>query len=83
MKTHAHPTVFVARLSRTCDESELREFFSRCCQVRGAWVVREKETGESRNYGFVEVESPDDLGVALSLDNASSGRQLGVGMANK
>jgi hypothetical protein len=26
---------------------------------------------------------PDDLGVALSLDNASSGRQIGVGMANK
>jgi RNA recognition motif-containing protein len=45
--------------------------------------VRDKETGESRNYGFVEVESPDELGVALSLDNASGGRQIVVGIANK
>jgi RNA recognition motif-containing protein len=59
------PRVFIARLLHDCDESSLNEFFSPRCEVTGTWIVRDKETGISRNFGFVELAVDDDHGNAL------------------
>lgn len=74
---------FVTKLPHDCDESALHQFFSRWCEVRQAWVVRDK-AGFSLNYGFVEVATPDDLKIALGLDNYLwNDRQIVVRMANE
>lgn len=81
---HVRPRVFVTRLSSDCDESALHEFFSRFCEVTGAWIVRDKATGISKNFGFVELQTDDDYGVALSLNNYEfNGRQIVVAAARK
>jgi RNA recognition motif-containing protein len=63
-----HPRVFVAQLVSTVNESALREFFEQMgCVVRDAMIVREPG-GQSKNFGFLELETVDDFNRALSLD---------------
>lgn len=63
----SHPRVFVTKLDNSVDETMLHEFFSRWCEVRQVWIVRDKATGISRNFGFVELADADSYGAALEL----------------
>lgn len=75
----AYPRVFVCKLDQQVTDSELYEFFSRWCTVRSAKVVLDKETGESRCFGFVELETEQDVKTALELNGYQfNGRRIKV-----
>jgi RNA recognition motif-containing protein len=75
--------VFVTKLSRTVDESQLFAFFSRWCAVRAAFVAREGD-GTSKCFGFVELVGEEDVETALSLDGYQwNNRQLIVARAKE
>lgn len=62
-----YPRLFVTRLANTVDESALYRLFGDWCNVRSATIVREP-AGRSRNFGFIEVETEQDVTLGLSLD---------------
>jgi RNA recognition motif-containing protein len=48
--------LYVGNLAWTTTEENLTEFFSTYGAVQSAVVVKDRETGRSRGFGFVEME---------------------------
>ena len=55
--------IFVAKLSSSTSGDDLRELFGRFGEVVRSSVVLDRDTGESRGFGFVEMRD-DDTGRA-------------------
>ena len=49
--------LFVAKLNRDAVESDLLEWFGAMGPVRSAKVVTDRDTGQSKCFGFVEMET--------------------------
>ena len=49
--------LFVAKLNRDAVESDLLEWFGAMGPVRSAKIVTDRETGQSKCFGFVEMET--------------------------
>ena len=47
--------LFVANISRECTEDELNEAFSACGEVKSLKIIKDRDTGQSRGFGFVEM----------------------------
>ena len=75
--------LFVGNLTWGCDESQLHQLFSDYGKVVEARIVIDRDTGRSKGYGFVTLESASEVNSAIeSLDGADfEGRQLRVNMA--
>jgi RNA recognition motif-containing protein len=65
--------IFVGNLSRDVNEKELRQLFEEFGDVTSAAVIKDKMTGQSRGFGFVEMS---DSEAADSAINALNGRQV-------
>jgi RNA recognition motif-containing protein len=79
----SYPRIFVTRLSRTVDEPQLFAFFTRWCNVRAAFIARERD-GTSKCFGFVELVGEEDVETALSLDGYLwNNRQLVIARAKE
>lgn len=59
------PTLRVTSLSYDAEDEDLRELFERFGKVARANVVRDRETRESKGFGFVSFESRKDAEIAL------------------
>lgn len=66
--------LFVGGLPFSTTEDELRDAFAAHGTVASAIVVKDRETGRSKGFGFVEFES-DDEGKAA--EKALNGADLG------
>ncbi len=66
-------TLYVGNLPYNCSEEDLRNLFSDYCEVSSAKIIADRETGRSRGFGFVEVES-DDISAAIE---ATDGKEFG------
>jgi RNA recognition motif-containing protein len=66
--------LFVGGLPFATTDDELRDAFAAHGTVASATVVRDRETGRSKGFGFVEFEN-DDEGKAAQ--NAMNGSDLG------
>ena len=76
--------LFVGNLPRSVTESGLSDFVTGAgFQITTAVVIRDKMTGESRGFGFVELSTGDDLQRAIESLNgkALEGRNLTVNEA--
>ena len=61
---NAYNTLFVGRLSYDIDELTLKREFSQYGIVKQVAIPKDKKTGKSRGYGFVEFDVEDDMVVA-------------------
>ena len=52
--------IFVARLDYSVDESGLREVFEQYGDVESVKIIKDKFTGRSKGYGFVEMPNDDE-----------------------
>lgn len=77
--------VYVSNLSFNTDNDGLRELFEKFGKVSSAKVISDKETGRSRGFGFVEMESDDEGHAAIKgLNNKEiSGRAMSVSIARE
>jgi RNA recognition motif-containing protein len=65
--------IYVGNLSRDLTESELREAFAAFGEVTSASIIKDKFSGETRGFGFVEMPNKDEADKAIS---ALNGRDL-------
>lgn len=75
--------LFVGGLSFSTTSERLREVFSAAGTVHSATVVTDRDTGRSRGFGFVEMESLEEAQQAVARFNGREldGRQVRVELA--
>lgn len=75
--------IYVGNLTYGTDNAELESLFSQYGEVAGAQVIKDRETGRSRGFGFVEMGSSEAAQKAIAELNGRdvNGRQLTVNLA--
>lgn len=68
-KRDDHPTLRIQSLSVDADEEDLKDLFGRFGRIVRANVIRDRETQESKGFGFVSFESRKDAEAALNKMN--------------
>ena len=65
--------LYVGNLSPKVTEEELQAVFSNYGQVISTVIVRDKYSGNSRGFGFVEMPNNEEAGLAI---NGLNGKEL-------
>jgi RNA recognition motif-containing protein len=75
--------IYVGNLAREVTEDDLREAFEAFGQVSTATIIKDKFTGESRGFGFVEMPSKNEAQTAITEMNEKDlkGRTINVNEA--
>jgi cold-inducible RNA-binding protein len=75
--------LFVGSLSFSTSSERLRELFAQVGVVESATVVADRDTGQSRGFGFVEMATAEEAQQAVTRFNGHEvdGRQLKVELA--
>ena len=58
--------IFVAKLSSSTSSEDLRELFSDYGEVVSAKVIFDRETGNSKRFGFVEMSNDNEAYDAIN-----------------
>ncbi|MTI33458.1 RNA recognition motif domain-containing protein [Xanthovirga aplysinae] len=72
--------IFVARLSSNTNSDDLKAAFEQFGTVESAKVIFDRETGNSKCFGFVEMENENEAFEAIGALNESEldGRSIVV-----
>ena len=75
--------LFVGSLPWSVDDEELKQTFESQGTVVSAKVIKDRDTGRSRGFGFVEMENSTDAQNAIQALNNSelNGRNIVVNEA--
>jgi RNA recognition motif-containing protein len=75
--------LYVGNLSYSATEDDLRALFERAGTVKSVAVIRDRDTGRSKGFGFVEMETQAEAQKAIGLLNGTllEDRQLTVNFA--
>lgn len=75
--------IFVGNLPHSTSNDQLKEVFEDFGSVSSASVITDRETGRSRGFGFVEMDSDDEAQSAIDGLNGTEleGRPLTVNEA--
>ncbi|ARN55995.1 RNA recognition motif domain-containing protein [Sedimentisphaera salicampi] len=76
-------TIHVRNLASDVFETHLREIFSKYGEVNSVRIIADKETGDSKGYGFIEMSKPSEAGKAIEEVNGTdlSGKAINVTVA--
>ncbi len=64
--------IYVGNLSRETTEDELRQAFEPFGQVTSANIIKDRYSGESRGFGFVEMATKSEAQAAINGVNGTS-----------
>lgn len=75
--------LFVGSLSYSVTEDQLKELFAEAGNVETAKVIVDRDTNQSRGFGFVEMTTDQEAQNAIKMVNGKEvgGRQLTVNIA--
>ncbi|MCL5278822.1 MAG: RNA-binding protein [Planctomycetes bacterium] len=75
--------IYVGNLSFEVTDDDLRQIFSAYGEVESASVVKDRFSGESRGFGFVEMPAKKDADAAIAALNGTEqkGRTITVNEA--
>ncbi len=75
--------LYVGNLSYEMTEEHLNTLFSEAGEVTSAKIITDRQTGQARGFGFVEMETKMEGQKAISMLNGRSvdGRPLAVNEA--
>ena len=70
--------IYVGKLSWSMTDDDLSNLFSQYGTVTSAKILKEKNTGRSKGFGFVEMEDDEAAKTAIATLNESEvqGRKL-------
>ncbi len=76
--------IYVGNLSFRTTETELQDLFSQFGQVNKVNIIQDRESGRSRGFGFVEMDSESASAAISALDGTEfDGRNLRVNVARE
>ena len=77
------PKLYVGNLPYNTTEEELRQLFAEAGSVASVAIITDRETGRSKGFGFVEMQTQAEAEKAQSMFNGREmrGRQLKVDLA--
>lgn len=72
--------LYVGNLSYSTTEQELSRLFGESGTVVSAQVITDRETGQPRGFGFVEMSTEEEAQAAIAANNGKNvgGRALAV-----
>lgn len=75
--------LFVGSLPWGVDDAQLAQMFSQAGNVVSAQVVKDRNTGRSRGFGFVEMSTEEEAQAAVNNLNGTDveGRKIVVNIA--
>src|SRR3989337_315454 len=75
--------LYVGNLSYSTSEDDIRALFERAGTVQSVTLIRDRETGRSKGFAFVEMGTQDEAQKAIGLFNGTplDDRQLTVSVA--
>ena len=75
--------IYVGNLSYDVSEGDLRQAFAAFGQVSSATIIKDKYSGQSKGFGFVEMPSAEEARSAINQMNGKDlkGRALNVNEA--
>jgi len=75
--------MFVGSLPWAVDNAKLQEIFEKYGSVISATVLKDRETGRSRGFGFVEMANDEEADKAIQELNGADmeGRKIVVNVA--
>jgi RNA recognition motif-containing protein len=75
--------IYVGNLSYSVTEDDLRNLFSDHGEVISASIISDRQTGQSKGFGFVEMSNQSEAEAAIQALNetALQGRNLKVNEA--
>jgi cold-inducible RNA-binding protein len=75
--------IYIGNLSFTTTEADLKEAFQAFGEVSSCNIIKDKYSGQSRGFGFVEMPNKDEALKAISTMNGKDlkGRTLKVNEA--
>jgi RNA recognition motif-containing protein len=75
--------LYVGNLSYNTSEDNLRNLFSGFGNVASAKIIYDRETGNSKGFGFIEMSTDEEASAAIAGTNGHEfeGRQLRVNEA--
>ncbi len=76
--------IFVARLNFKTRREDLEAAFAQFGQVTSAKIVKDRDTGRSKGFGFVEMANDEEANKAIAALNETEldGRTIVVKPAN-
>jgi RNA recognition motif-containing protein len=75
--------LYVGNLTYQVDSTQLEQLFSQFGTVQSAQVIQDRDTGRSKGFGFVEMDSEAEAQAAIDglHDQEHDGRRLTVNEA--
>ena len=76
--------LYVGNFPYTVDEDQLRELFSPYGEIEDLALIKDRDTGRPKGFGFITFASQQSAEKALELDgNDLGGRPLKVNVATE
>lgn len=77
--------LYVGNLSYTASEDGLKQVFAEVGNVVSVSIVKNRDTGQSRGFGFVEMDTDEAAQAAISNLNGADfmGRKLNISEARE
>lgn len=75
--------LYVGNLPYAIVDADLQSLFAQAGTVKSAQVIRDRESGRSKGFGFVEMSSSDEANAAINMFHGKdfNGRPLTVNLA--
>jgi RNA recognition motif-containing protein len=75
--------LYVGNLPYNTVDGDLQTLFSQAGTVKSAQVIKDRESGRSKGFGFVEMSSSDEANAAINMFHGKdfNGRPLTVNLA--
>ncbi|HRG89533.1 MAG TPA: RNA-binding protein [Chitinophagales bacterium] len=64
--------IYVANISFRATESQLKDLFQQFGEVTSVKIVKDRETGRSRGFGFIEMANDSEGQQAVAQLNGTS-----------
>jgi RNA recognition motif-containing protein len=76
--------LYIGGLAYSTTSEGLREFFTQCGNVLSATVITDRFSGQSRGFGFVEMNTAEEATASISQLNGREldGRRITVEISN-
>ena len=75
--------LYVGNLPFSTGDSDLQDLFAKAGTVKSAQVIKDRASGRSKGFGFVEMSSAEEAQSAITMFHGKdfSGRPLTVNLA--